>query len=289
MSPSATLYSLALLLLAGSGSAWAPPDYSGFSLVWDDTFDGSANSSPDSTKWNTINQYLGYNGELETYTNDIGNVQISGGATLQLIPEYCGDSDCTEWTSGRVESVYTFTPASGKTTRAEAQLRFGDNSATNKQGVWPAFWLLGDSGRTSGVAWPECGELDIMEEMNGAYLAYGTAHCGTGCDSGSLNGYQKTVTLSDYSWHTWRMDFDRTSGSWETETITWYLDGVQFNQISGSLIGDESQWAALCHSALYFVMNVAIGGTWPGYPNSNTWMGSGSMMEVAYVAVFQSS
>lgn len=262
------LRTLAPLALIGHALAWAPPAYSGFNLVWNDTFDGAAHALPEAAKWDVIDAFLGYNGESETYTTSDDNVQISGAATLQLIPEYCGDADCIEWTSGRIESKYTFTPAAGKKTRAESQLQFGTNAAANKQGVWPAFWLLGDSGR-NGVSWPECGELDVMEELNGALLAYGTAHCGTGCDSGTLNGYQKSVTFSDYLWHTWRIDWDRTSNNWQTETITWYLDGQQFNQISGSLIGTESQWAAICHSPLYFILNVAIGGDWVGYPNQH--------------------
>ncbi|KAH8645750.1 putative endo-1,3(4)-beta-glucanase [Xylariales sp. PMI_506] len=286
-SPTLRWLSAHLLLLVGYTSAWAPPTYTGYTLIWEDTFDGDANVLPDSSKWNVIDEDLGYNGELETYTNSDSNVQLSGGATLQLIPEYCGDSDCTEWTSGRIESIYTFTPTSGLITRAESQLRFGNNTEEHKQGVWPAFWLLGQSGR-EGTTWPECGELDIMEELNGEYLAYGTCHCGTACDSGDLNGYQKSVDIPDYSWHTWRLEWDRTSGDWETETITWYIDGTNFNQISGSELGVEDQWAALCHSPLYILFNVAIGGTWPGYPNSDTWLGAESMMEVAYVAIFQS-
>ncbi|KAK9795988.1 putative Secreted glucosidase [Seiridium cardinale] len=275
---------LAPLLLASQAVAWAPPVPSGWSSVWTDTFDGKANALPDSTKWNVTDEFFGYNGESETYTNKKENVQLSGSATLQLIPEY--NVNGITWSSGRIESHYTFTPISGKKTRAESLLRFGNNTAAHKQGVWPAFWLLGDSGR-HGTSWPECGEIDIMEELDGQLLAYGTSHCGTGCDSGTLNGYQKNVTIADYEWHTWWVEFDRTSGNWKTETITWFVDGNQFNQISGSLIGVESQWDALCHSPLYFILNVAIGGTWPGYPNANTWLGSGSMMEVAYVAVFQ--
>lgn len=41
-------------------------------------------------------------------------------------------------------------------------------------GVWPAFWMLGDS--ISSVGWPNCGELDIMETVNTDNKNYGTAH-----------------------------------------------------------------------------------------------------------------
>ena len=278
----------AALLLAGQTIAWAPTVPSGWTTVWADSFNGNVGMFPDEkNNWNIISGFFGYNNELETYTRNKANVQLSGGATLQLIPQY--NVNGVTWSSGRVESKYTFTPAPGRKTRAESQIRFGSNSPPHKQGVWPAFWLLGDSNR-HGTPWPQCGELDIMEELNGALTAYGTSHCGSGCDgtpTGSKNGFQKTVQFADYNWHTWWIEMDRTSNNWRTETITWFVDGTQFNQITGAMVGNEAQWAALCHSPLYFVLNVAIGGDWPGFPSSDTWMGAGSMMEAAYVAVFQ--
>ncbi|KAH6656080.1 secreted glucosidase [Truncatella angustata] len=287
MHTQSAIRSLAPLLLAGRALAWAPPVPSGWSTVWTDTFDGKTNTFPDSSKWTIAEGFYGYNGEKETWMKNVENVQLSGSATLQLIPEY--NVNGIEWTSGRVESKYTFTPVAGKKTRAESLLRFGSNVPPHKQGVWPAFWLLGDSGR-KGTGWPECGELDIMEELNGNLVAYGTSHCGSACDgipTGTKSGFQKSVTFADYDWHTWWIEFDRTSGDWQSETITWFVDGRQFNQITGSMVGVESQWAAICHSPLYFILNVAIGGAWPGYPSTDTWMGADSMMESAYVAVFQ--
>ncbi|KAJ4245202.1 hypothetical protein NW762_014072 [Fusarium torreyae] len=276
---------LTLLSLCSVGSlAWDAPSYSGFTRVWQDNFAGSAGTLPDTSRWNIIEGYLNVNAELEVYTSSTRNVQRSGGNTLQLVP-WRDSSAAQGWTSGRVESKYVLTPQAGKVTRAEAALRFGDCPTANKQGVWPAFWMLGNILRNGG-SWPACGELDVMETVNGQLTGYGTAHChvypGGICNEGT--GIGGTVGIPDQSWHTWRIDINRAASNWRQETITWYLDGRQFHQISGARINDEGVWNTLSHSPLYFILNVAIGGTWPGYPNGNTCDGYGSMLEVGYVA-----
>jgi beta-glucanase (GH16 family) len=153
-------------------SAWDAPSYSGYGLVWSDSFAGASGNLPNENNWNILDGNLGVNNELQTYKRNTRQVQTSGGSTLQLVPWQDGSS----WTSGRIESKYTFTPQAGKRTMAEAMIRFGTNSISTKQGIWPAFWLLGNSIR-SGTGWPACGELDIMETVNGQLTGYGTAHC----------------------------------------------------------------------------------------------------------------
>lgn len=255
-------YALFLPVLASLASAWAPPSYSGYTLLWSDSFSGAGGASPSSSNWNIITGNLGVNGELETYTSSSANVQLSGGSTIQLVP-WADSSVSGGWTSGRVESKYTFTPAAGVITLAEADIRFGTNAIANKQGIWPAFWILGDSLR-HGTGWPECGELDILETVDGLLTGYGTAHCDVnpGGICNEPNGRGGNIVIPDQSWHTWRMTWDRTPSSWESETITWYMDGKQFFQISGSTIGDSGVWATLCHDPLYFILNVAVGGNW---------------------------
>ncbi|KAL1874940.1 hypothetical protein VTK73DRAFT_10366 [Phialemonium thermophilum] len=300
------------VLLAPLVAAFNAPGYSGLSLVWQDTFSGNGGTSPNGNNWNIITGNLGVNGELETYTSSTRNVQLSGGATLQLVP-WRDSSVSGGWTSGRLESKYTFTPAAGRVTVAEAQIRFGSNPTSAKKGIWPAFWLLGDSIR-HGTPWPACGELDILETINGQLTGYGTAHCGTnpGGICNEPNGLGGSISIPDQGWHTWRIRFDRTPGNWQSESITWYRDGQQFQQITGSRIGDQNTWNALCHSPLYFIVNVAVGGSWvsllsfslpwllerlhanydhlkPGYPDGSTQDGYGSMTEVGYVAQYQSN
>ncbi|ROV87375.1 hypothetical protein VMCG_10748 [Cytospora schulzeri] len=278
---------LASLALASLAAAWIPPSYSGYTLEWYSPFLYASGQLPSSDNWNFITGYLGVNSELEEYTSSTANVQCSGGQTLQIVP-WKDASTTYGWTSGRIESKYTFTPTAGVITRAEAEIRFGTNDISTKQGIWPAFWMLGESLREGG-SWPACGELDIMETVDGILRGYGTAHCGSYpggvCNEGS--GIQGSIAIPDQGWHTWRIEWDRRSNNWQTETITWYMDGTAFQTITGSQL-TEDIWTALCHSAMYFILNVAVGGSWPGNPNSATLDGYGAMMEVAYVAHYVS-
>ncbi|KAL2018672.1 hypothetical protein VTK56DRAFT_507 [Thermocarpiscus australiensis] len=274
-----------LPFLATAASAWNAPSYSGYSLIWSDSFAGPSGSLPNENNWNIIDGNLGVNNELETYKRDPHEVQTSGGNTLQLVPWRDGSS----WTSGRVESKYTFTPQPGRRTMAEAQIRFGSNPTSTKQGIWPAFWLLGASIR-SGTGWPACGELDILETVDGQLTGYGTMHCNVypGGICNEPNGLGASVAMPDQEWHRWRIVWDRTPGSWQSETITWFMDDTQFHQIRGDQISNQDVWNSVAAKPLYFILNVAVGGDWPGYPNSNTLDGYGAMMEVGYVAHYSS-
>lgn len=251
-----------IVSLAAVATAWDAPQYAGLDLDWQATFAGSAGTLPDTGDWNIVTGDLNVNGELEVYTSDSRNLQLSGGSTLQLVP-WRDSSASKGWTSGRIESTYTFTPQPGKVTRVEASIRFGDSPIENKQGIWPAFWLLGDSLR-HGVKWPGCGELDILETVNGQLRGYGTAHCdvypGGICDE--TNGIGNNIEIPDQSWHTWRIEIDRRNGDWTGQTITWFQDDRQYHQISGSRIGNADVWATLAQSPLYFILNVAVGGGW---------------------------
>lgn len=246
-------------LLATLAVATPSPDYDGFNKVWEETFGGGQNELPSQDNWNIIQGNLGVNAELETYTNDPNNIHQSGSGTLQIVPLRNGD----QWTSGRIESKNTFTPDDGKLTRVEASLRFGAGATENKQGIWPAWWMLGDSIR-NGVVWPQCGELDIMETVNGEFTGHGTMHCdvfpGGACNEG--NGLGNPVDFQGNDYHTWRIELDRHNPDWTQQAITWYLDDTQFWQITGSTVGKEDVWTNVCHSPLFFILNVAVGGSW---------------------------
>ncbi|KAK3904820.1 concanavalin A-like lectin/glucanase domain-containing protein [Staphylotrichum tortipilum] len=282
------MHLLHLLPLLPLATAWSPPSYPDLALIWADTFPGSAGSLPNEGNWNILDGNLGVNNELQTYRRSSRTAQISGGTTLQLVPWRDG-SVSGGWISGRVESKYTFTPAAGRRTVAEAVVRFGGNGVETKQGVWPAFWMLGDSIR-KGTPWPACGELDVLETVNGVLTGYGTMHCNTspGGICNEPNGRGSSVGIPNQDWQRWRIVWDRAPGDWRSETITWFMNDAQFHQISGSQIGDAGVWASVAASPLFFILNVAVGGNWPGYPNGNTLDGYGAMMEVGYVAHYSS-
>ncbi|KAF6834436.1 putative endo-1,3(4)-beta-glucanase [Colletotrichum plurivorum] len=280
------MHLLPLLPFLPLSLAWSAPSYPNLNLIFQDTFSGAAGSGVNENTWSIITN-LRVNNELQDYTTSRSNLQLSGGSTLQIVP--WKDASTGRWTSARVESKYTFTPATSRLTIAEALIRFGDNPISNKRGIWPAFWLLGDAIR-KGVDWPRCGEVDILETVNGQLTGYGTVHCdqnpGGACNE--PNGIGGATGIPDQGWHSWRVQWDRRPGSWRDETITWFRDGVQFHQVSGARVGSEGVWRTLCGAPVFFILNVAVGGNWPGNPDGSTLGGYGSMMETAYVAVYQS-
>ncbi|KAL2017917.1 hypothetical protein VTK56DRAFT_1509 [Thermocarpiscus australiensis] len=274
-----------LSLFSGLVSASPAPTYLGYNIIWSDGFEGSAGQSPKGDVWNIITN-VKTNNEVQDYTASNQNLQISGGGTVQLVPRR---SPSGQWTSARIESKSAFAPQPGKVTMFEAALRFGDAPAAAKQGIWPAFWLLGDSVH-HGTPWPRCGELDIMETVNGLPAAYGTAHCGS-FPGGPCNepvGRGGVVALPDTGFHTWTLQIDRSAGGgdWRGEVIRWLYDGRVYHSLSGADIGDEGVWGTLAHSPMFMILNVAVGGDWPGAPNGATVDGYESMMEVEYVAVY---
>ncbi|KAI1434071.1 putative endo-1,3(4)-beta-glucanase [Xylaria sp. CBS 124048] len=279
---------LAFSLALGSVAASNAPELDGFTIQWQDTFDGPSGGDVNATNWNVIQSANNANGELETYTDALGwNYQLSGGTTLQIIPQL----DNGQWTSARLESKYVFTPADAHQTIIAAGIRFGGNPQSEKQGLWPAFWMLGNSIRTGGAQWPACGEIDILEMVDGKLTGFGTVHCDVspGGICNESNGIGGSTSIADYNWHTWQITIDRTPTSWVDQTISWAMDGTQYFQINGGRINDETVWESLAQNAMYIILNVAVGGGFPGSPNSATTPGWGNDMEVAYVAHYQSN
>ena len=276
--------------LLAAAEAIQAPQYTGFSRLFQATFEGAVNTLPHPDNWNVINSALVYNNELQTYTNRPANVRFSGSGTLQLLPRRDA-SALRGWTSGRIESKYLVQPTDGRITRVESSLRTAGNPQVNKQGLWPAFWLLGDSYRTNGVLWPACGEIDIFENINGLPTVWGVVHCdrSPGGVCNEPNGLVNTTALPDHGFHTYRVDIDRRNSDWRRQSITWFIDNVAFNQVTGARVNNQAVWATLAQSPLYMILNVAVGGDWAGPPNANTWDGTGSMMEVQYVAVYRST
>jgi len=128
---------------------------------------------------------------------------------------------------------------------------------------------------------------------------YSTIHCGTApdglCDEYNGIGNAGKTAFSRGDWHIVGFMVDRTTGSWKTDTLTWYLDGVATFSVNGAKIGDQDTWEALAYSERFLLLNVAVGGTLPNALagktalTSQTVGGLGSAMEVDYVVVYNSS
>ncbi|KAF4634807.1 hypothetical protein G7Y89_g3294 [Cudoniella acicularis] len=227
------------------------------------------------------------NNEQETYTNSLSNIHITPHNTLAILPLKAKNGT---WTSARIETVDSFSCGPGERMLIGAKIKLGDGPAEKQQGIWPAFWALGSSFRGNVSDWPGATEWDIMEVLNGEDAMHGTVHCGTapggpcneydGLSSGAIPGF----THGD--WHTISFIVDRSGAGWEEESLTWWLDENIVFEVTGMTVGDEGVWAMLAHQEHFLLLNVAVGGNWPGQPNNETVGGKDVGMEVDYVGVW---
>ena len=171
----------------------------------------------------------------------------------------------------------------------EGRLRLPNVTGAAAQGYWPAFWMLGAPFRGVYTNWPSIGEIDIMENVNGVNTEYGTLHCGVGSggpcnETSGLGGNTPcTGTTCQGGFHTYAMEYDRSTSP---EQIRWYLDGLNFWTVRADQV-DATTWANATSHGFFVILNVAMGGGWPGSPTSAT--ASGAPMLVDYVAVYTSS
>lgn len=253
----------ALTVLLATVDARDAPAYSGFRRVWSSPFKGAADTLPPRETWNIIESDANDNNELQSYRANKVNLRFSGKETLQIHPRRDA-SAVRGWTSARIETKASITPENGRVTRIEAEIRVAGNPPDRKQGMWYAFWLMGDSFRKGTSGWPASGELDVFENINGQPVSHGVAHCdvypGGACKE--PEGLVKTTPFLDNQMHIWRIDIDRRPTNWKDQTITWSADGKQYHQITGAQINNAGIWAVLAQKPMYIILNVAVGGNW---------------------------
>ena len=258
----------------GGDDGWEIPNFSGYqsatsydgySQVWSDEFDGS---EVDENNWGYDIGGSGWgNNELQSYTNR--NAYLTeGNLVIRANKENYGGR---EYTSSRLK------------TQSKQTVNYGriDIRAVmpQGQGIWPALWMLGSNFPT--VGWPHSGEIDIMEMIGGngrENTVHGTAHwynqsSNQNASYGGNYGLPSGETLST-NFHVFSIDWDSTS-------ITWYLDNVQYHSMA---INDSSSLAAF-RKDFFFIFNIAVGGNWPQYPDASTVFPQ--RMVVDYVRVFQ--
>jgi len=223
-------------------------------ITWSDEFNGSAGSSVDSSKWKFDIGGSGWgNSELEYYTNSTSNVYQDGQGHLAITARKenpagygCWYGSCT-YTSGRILTADKFSQTYG---RFEASIKIPKG-----QGLWPAFWMLG------GNNWPTTGEIDIMENIGKTpNTVYGTIH-GPGYSGANGVGGNRTIgsPLGD-GFHTYAVD-------WSPNLIVWYLDGSEYFRATPAQIGGNT-W--VYDHPFFMILNVAVGGAWPGNPDAST-------------------
>lgn len=252
---------------AGATASGCTGTTAGYKLVWSDEFNGPAGSAVDSAKWTFDVGGTGWgNNELEYYTNSTNNAAMDGAGNLVITAKQESMSG-KSYTSARLKTqgLKTFTYG-----RVEARMKIPQG-----QGLWPAFWMLGDDIGTN--PWPACGEIDIMENIGKEpAIIHATIH-GPGYSAG--DGPTKQYTLSApvaSAFHVFAVE-------WELNTIRWYVDDMLYSTKTNSDIPSGATWV-YAHP-FFILMNVAVGGGWPGNPDSTTTFPQ--ELKVDYVRVCQ--
>ena len=241
----------------------APSTYQGMNLVWSDEFSGKTINP---LVWNYDLGGSGWgNNELEYYTNSSKNAFVTNG---YLVIEARKETYKTNnYTSARLLSKDKKSFTYGRID-FRAKLPKG-------QGIWPALWMLGSNISTK--SWPACGEIDIMELLgHEPQKTYGTIHWGAaGGPSTHIGGNYllNSQTFSD-SFHVFSL-------LWETNKLSFLIDNIPFFSADKSQVNGDYPF----DKPFFFIMNVAVGGNWPGNPDTTTIFPQ--RMIVDYVRVFQ--
>lgn len=229
-----------------------------WTLVWSDEFNGPDGSRPDAAKWKFEIGGDGWgNHELQYYTNRPKNSFILGGnLVIQSLKERFTGSDhiTREYTSARMTTQGLFEQAYG---RFEARVKI-----PRGQGMWPAFWLIGnDFGK---IGWPACGEIDVMENIGKEPSTihgsmHGPGYSGDG-DFTSVYKLPGGVNFSD-GFHVFAIE-------WEPGIVRFFVDRELYATFTPSRLPAGMKW--VFDHPFYIILNVAVGGEWPGPPDSTT-------------------
>lgn len=253
------VFTLAILIVFTSGcktdNSETENDFT--KLVWEDEF--NTDGAPDSEKWifdiGTGMEIFGVpgwgNNELQYYTDRPENITVKDGMLeITARQESFGGSN---YTSARILTRGIFERTYGRF-EARIQLPFG-------QGIWPAFWLLGDDSDGT-VIWPQIGEIDIMEYRGQEpTIIHGSVH-GPGYSAGQAvtDSYELTNGRFDTGFYIFAIE-------WSPNSIKYFVDDVLYNEITPEDVNGE--WV-FNDNTFYIIINVAIGGSFVGPPNSST-------------------
>ena len=255
----------------GSSSEIVIPD-GGYHLVWNDEFEGTELSTDD---WNYEEHEVGWvNNELQEYIPSSDYAFVKDGE-LVIQPVKNEENGKVSYISGRVN------------TQNKHDIKYGWIEARIKvpegKGFLPAFWMMPQDEQYYGQ-WPKCGEIDIMEVLgDSTTMNYGTLHYG---EPHKQN--QGTYTLSD---GTFSNEYHTFAIEWEPGVIKWYVDGNQYYETSDWFTAvdgeDEKPYPAPFDQPFHVILNVAVGGDWPGSPDDSTIFDDRAAMKIDYVRMFQ--
>jgi beta-glucanase (GH16 family) len=290
---------LTLGLLVGAGLVACPALAMGqapWKLVWSDEFNGTAGTPPDPASWAFEagpGKQIAGNDEAETYcafesaqapckANE-PNAYLDGRGHLVIVAIRTGQTVGTPsgtspiYTSARLHTLKNF-----RYGRIEASLRIPAGP-----GVWPAFWSLGVP--TGGEHWPQTGEIDIAESWNpqpgtdtiDATLSHASVHGPV--EPGSKEGY--TEVIGDYNFaQPMPQGYHQFAAEWSPGEVDFYCDGNLFSRQSVASLSAKEVWE-LDNAPFYLLLNLAMGGSFFGYPNAST--ADHPTLVADYVRVYQ--
>jgi beta-glucanase (GH16 family) len=243
-------------------------------LTWSDEFNGKDGSLPDPARWTVVIDGTGFgNRELEYYTNHSENLHIENGNLVitAKAEHFVGPKgDAHEFTSGRIQTAKHFEQKYG---RFEARIKLPPGG----QGIWPAFWMLGND--IEEVGWPKCGEIDIMENIGAEPgKVHGSLHGPRYSGDSPLTGAFQLPNGRKFS-----DDYHVFAVEWEPAAIRFYVDDVLFETQTPDNIPSSKHWAF--DHPFFLLLNVAVGGAWPGNPDASTVLPT--PMLVDYVRVYR--
>jgi beta-glucanase (GH16 family) len=244
--------------------------YPGLRLFWNEEFLGS---QIDTDLW-SYDLGTGSNGwgnnEFQYYQRENASL-IDGKLVIEAKRESFGGRD---YTSSRLKTQGSFDFRYG---RLDVRAKLPEG-----QGIWPAIWMLGSS--FTQIGWPFSGEIDVMEMIGGSDredTVYGTAHWNQG---GVERPYQPVMFGGSYSLNngeTFSDDFHTFSVQWDADEIAWLVDDVRFHVMSL----DDSDNLAAFQEKFFIILNVAVGGNWPGAPDDSTQFPQ--RMEIDFLRLYQ--
>ncbi|GHJ15458.1 discoidin domain-containing protein [Micromonospora sp. AKA38] len=244
----------------------ADPTFPATTLVFADEFDGPAGARPDAAKW-TVDPGTGQNNESQYYT-DNANAAMNGAGQL-VMEARRENAGGRAYTSHRMNTGTKFQVQYG---RIEARIR-----VPRGNGLWPAFWMMGGDFLT-GRPWPYNGEIDIMEILGrDTYRSYTTLHAPAYNGGGGYG--QEHVWTVDLS-----ADFHVYAVEWDSRGMRFLVDGTQVFYASKETV-ETTRGPWVFDHPFYLILNLAVGGDWPGPPDASTPFPA--RMLVDYVRVYR--
>jgi beta-glucanase (GH16 family) len=231
-------------------------------IAFRDEFNKASGTPVDAEKWTAEIGGDGWgNEELEFYTNEKENAYHDGAGSLIIkalkkdlpLSFKCWYGQC-KYTSARLVTEQKFDQKYG---RFEARIKI-----PRGQGMWSAFWLLGND--ISSVGWATCGEIDVMENIGREpATVHGTIH---GPGYSGANGIGAPFNLSNSQ--KFADDFHVYAAEWTENKIAFYVDGKLYKTITAKDVPAGKKW--VYDHPFFMIMNLAIGGNWGGTPDATT-------------------